>query len=518
MAALALVAAALAQYVGVPTGWLRQGEVHVAPLGSDLFLGHSPRFPLRSIRRAVALAEPGETIVLWPGLYRETVHWRRSGRPGRPIRLRAAIPGQAVVSGAAPTEITGHWRWTRVGTRIHSTQPPWPLQALRLNGQAAPQAHSLAEFHQLCRRHGAWPLFHQQRQPLLLWLCLPDGGSPAAHTITVHRPLPQRSNAGGHQNASLWIDGSHLEISHLHFDFAVGAAIQLLAARDVRIVHNLFSGADVGVNGNPSRHPPTRIRIEHNAFHHTPQASWRGWLSWRELYRYSNSSLVSLGGRDLTIRANLITDAGDAIRLAPSAGRNVVSNNLIAGSTDDALELDGTRAEVSITGNLVAGSFANLSFSPMPRGQVGVHGNLFLNGPANGHNTWLKLLGGSSCGLRLSRNLFVGEWIGWYDGGILPGCVISRHNRLFSRALVGPTPAAFVPSSTDQHSTLAAAQWPEPAAGPNALLGPPPPQRAHLHSLGPCWLDARHHAAFQHLRPLLASAWMQPPYQPSICR
>lgn len=492
--------------------------MHVAPHGSDLLPGHAPRWPLRSLGRALRLVEPGETIVLWPGVYRETLHWRRSGRPGLPIRLRAAIPGQAVISGAAADAAPRRWRWRRIDARIHSTRPPWPLQALRVDGEAAFQAHNLEEFQRLCRRPGAWPPLHQQLQPQRLWLCLPDGHPAASHAISVHRPLPRRSNAGGHQNASLWIEASHLEISHLHFDMAVGAAIQLVAASHVRIAHNLFTGADIGVNSNPSRRLPSHIQIEHNAFHHSPQAAWRSWLSWRELYRYSNSSLASLGGADLVIEANLITHSGDALQLAPSGGHNRVSGNLIAAGTDDAVELDGAAAPLDLHHNLIADSFANLSFSPMPQGQVRVRANLFLNGPANGHNTWLKLLGGPVQGLSLSHNLVVAEWIGWYSGSGPLHQIHSQHNHLFSRHPVGPVPTPLLPGAMDRSSPLAAASWPAPAAGPQALASPVPPLRFQQPAPGPCWLDARRQPGFQAMRPLLASAWLQPPYRPGRCR
>ena len=95
---MALVVSVL--YLRPPTAWLRQGVVHVAPDGFDGRLGQSRRYALRSIQRAADLAGPGETILVWPGVYPEEIHLRRGGRPGQPVVLRAASPGRAVITGA----------------------------------------------------------------------------------------------------------------------------------------------------------------------------------------------------------------------------------------------------------------------------------------------------------------------------------------------------------------------------------------------------------------------------------
>lgn len=64
-AALALVASG--HYLQLPSDWLRRGVVHVAPDGFDGFVGQSRRSAVRTIQRAAQIAEPGETIQIWPG-------------------------------------------------------------------------------------------------------------------------------------------------------------------------------------------------------------------------------------------------------------------------------------------------------------------------------------------------------------------------------------------------------------------------------------------------------------------
>ena len=99
--ALALALGVSVLYLRPPTAWLRQGVVHVAPDGFDGRLGQSRRYALATIQRAADLAGPGETILVWPGVYPEAIHLRRGGRPGQPVVLRAASPGRAVIKGAA---------------------------------------------------------------------------------------------------------------------------------------------------------------------------------------------------------------------------------------------------------------------------------------------------------------------------------------------------------------------------------------------------------------------------------
>ena len=53
-----------------------------------------------TIDAAVAVAEPGDTVRVMPGLYRETVVVRRGGKKDRPIVIESAVRGGAVVRGS----------------------------------------------------------------------------------------------------------------------------------------------------------------------------------------------------------------------------------------------------------------------------------------------------------------------------------------------------------------------------------------------------------------------------------
>ena len=73
---------------------------YVSPDGSDRDDGSRAK-PFATIQHAADLAEPGDTINLLPGSYRQSATIRRSGRPGAYITLRAA-PGPAGAT-ARPT-------------------------------------------------------------------------------------------------------------------------------------------------------------------------------------------------------------------------------------------------------------------------------------------------------------------------------------------------------------------------------------------------------------------------------
>ena len=70
--------------------------LHVATTGSDSSEG-SPDRPLRTIDRAAELAQPGDTVVVHEGVYREWVRPRRGGLSDRRRITYEAAPGEHVV-------------------------------------------------------------------------------------------------------------------------------------------------------------------------------------------------------------------------------------------------------------------------------------------------------------------------------------------------------------------------------------------------------------------------------------
>jgi hypothetical protein len=89
-------------------------EVHVAPGGSDADPGTDAK-PLATIQAAVNRLQPGDTLLIHGGTYRETVTFPRSGIADKPITLRPYRDEKVVVSGCDP--VTG-WTLHDAGRKI----------------------------------------------------------------------------------------------------------------------------------------------------------------------------------------------------------------------------------------------------------------------------------------------------------------------------------------------------------------------------------------------------------------
>jgi hypothetical protein len=104
--ALAFAAAlALALLAPLATRPMRaaSAELYVSPSGDDASAGADPAHPLRTIQRALDLAQPGTRITLAPGVYKQDIRSVRDGLPSAPITL--AGPADAVIKGAGSAHV-----------------------------------------------------------------------------------------------------------------------------------------------------------------------------------------------------------------------------------------------------------------------------------------------------------------------------------------------------------------------------------------------------------------------------
>ena len=79
-------------------------DYYVSKKGNDDFSGVKPDQALLTISRGVEMLEPGDTLIVGPGVYHETIQMRKCGTKDKPITLRASHPGL--------TELTGSVRLT----------------------------------------------------------------------------------------------------------------------------------------------------------------------------------------------------------------------------------------------------------------------------------------------------------------------------------------------------------------------------------------------------------------------
>ena len=94
---------------------------YVSPKGDDAKAGTSIGAPLHTIQKAIDVAQPGDTIVVRGGTYRETVSPTRSGTSNARITIQNYQKEPVTVSGTDP--IAGDW--TSVGNEVYRAAMPW---------------------------------------------------------------------------------------------------------------------------------------------------------------------------------------------------------------------------------------------------------------------------------------------------------------------------------------------------------------------------------------------------------
>jgi hypothetical protein len=77
--------------------------------------------PFKTVGKAAQVVRPGDTVIVRPGVYRESVKLRQSGTPAAPITFTADPPGSVVVTGA--DIMTG---WEKVPGEAPIYRIAWP--------------------------------------------------------------------------------------------------------------------------------------------------------------------------------------------------------------------------------------------------------------------------------------------------------------------------------------------------------------------------------------------------------
>lgn len=114
---------------------------YVSPQGDDAHAGTgpAPAQALRTVQAGVDRAQPGDTVQLRGGIYRETVNFPRSGTADQPITIEPYQNEEATISGCDP--VTG---WTKGDGNVWTAPLPWTLGAGRnqvfVNGEVMIEA------------------------------------------------------------------------------------------------------------------------------------------------------------------------------------------------------------------------------------------------------------------------------------------------------------------------------------------------------------------------------------------
>lgn len=93
---------------------------YVSPQGDDSAPGdgRTKRHPLRTLKKGLSLLEPGDTLIVRAGIYREVLAPPKSGTPGRPIVIAAEKGETVVISSLEPLK-----DWTPAGDGLWAAAP-----------------------------------------------------------------------------------------------------------------------------------------------------------------------------------------------------------------------------------------------------------------------------------------------------------------------------------------------------------------------------------------------------------
>ena len=147
--------------------------------------------PFTTISEAARLAQPGDEVLVYPGVYRENVDPQNAGTPEARITYRSVQPLGAVITGAEPVK---NWRpyrggvWVcRVPNAAFGAYNPYTTYvygdwyfagrsrhtgAVYLNGQALYEAATLDE----CERGAVYECSWQPQDSVYKWYAAQDGG------------------------------------------------------------------------------------------------------------------------------------------------------------------------------------------------------------------------------------------------------------------------------------------------------------------------------------------------------
>jgi len=236
--------------IGIVLAWPAWAATYqVSPVGDDTTTG-SAAAPWQTIQHAVDRAQPGDTVQLQTGIYRERVLLTRSGEPERPITFAAAPGSRPEIwfskSQSSPEDwvAAGPQRWRTlpgsfsrevnfdVATIWHDDQSNWRYKKRSVD--------ELAE---------RWDFYHDVANG---WLEVYAEANPATLAERIEIPLdPPDQNQFVVTCRASWIvfDGLRIKYANVH-------GIQVMGN------HVIFRNGAIthggGGNINPQRNPPVR--------------------------------------------------------------------------------------------------------------------------------------------------------------------------------------------------------------------------------------------------------------------
>jgi hypothetical protein len=334
--------------------------LYVSPTGNDAAPGTDPASPLRTIQRGANLAQPGDLVLIQPGVYRESVMVPRSGTATQPIVFRGSAPG-AILDGADGAIAAGV-PWTGVGSGVYSYLAGFPTGHVVSDQGRLYRYASVSALQSL----GAGAPGGFYSDGTTLYVKFADGSSPATRTLHAARFEDGFS-----------LDGvSHVRIENLeirHYgagDYGKGVYLRYRSSVAVRRcrLHDV-EAAGVWVKGGEMN------LIEENEIWDTSIFGWPWGFSKGSSAENTGVLFTDNIGRGNVVRRNTIHGTFNGIgpcgSSAPAAGvtsETDVYENVLFQHTDDGMEPEGYCSNVRIWRNTIRDAHMVFAVAPAAPG------------------------------------------------------------------------------------------------------------------------------------------------------
>jgi len=265
-----------------------------APNASDDNPGSRDR-PWKTISKAATTLQPGDTVVVHEGIYREWVLPKRSGTEGAPIAYEAAKGESVVITGA---DVFSDWQRIEGGKPIYR-HTPWTLDSV-VHGNPAPigrQEQVICDGkllkHVLTMEEMTPGTFLSDIENDVLYIRLPNDADPKDQTVEVSvrnrcfgfrfredgvdhihvRGFTMRYGRNMAQRGILYVRGNHWRIEDNVIEWSNGNGFSLSGEHHLVRKNTMQYHGQLGMGGTPRN-----SRYEDNKLLHNNQKGFGlGW-------------------------------------------------------------------------------------------------------------------------------------------------------------------------------------------------------------------------------------------------
>lgn len=187
------------------SGLAQAATYYVSPIGSDSYNGTSLSTPFQTIQRAANVVNPGDTVYVRSGVYREQVKLASSGTLHQRITFQAYADEQPIIDGSKPVG-----SWTQYSGQIYQTSVTVNVDPVVIDDTILDHVDNIQQMIE-----GS---FYQTGNVLYVWC--PGGGSPMSRSVGIIKDFDSWNEPG-----LVIITGSHISFSGFTVRYGSGAGI-----------------------------------------------------------------------------------------------------------------------------------------------------------------------------------------------------------------------------------------------------------------------------------------------------